>query len=118
MTKYWLAGAAAFALTTGAALAQSTLSDSSTTVTTTTPAPVVNTYNTTKSQKTVDANGTEIDKSQTYSSGAAGTHATANSQTTSPDGTAVSTTHQERTVAPLGDSTTTTNQSTTTTPGR
>ena len=74
MTKFWLAGVTAFALMTSAALAQSTSSDT-TTSTMFTVAPIVGTYSSSKSQKTIDGNGTETDKSQTYTSGSGGTDA-------------------------------------------
>jgi hypothetical protein len=123
MTKYWLSGVATFAMMTGAALAQSqSLSSQSTvtTQTTTVPAPapvVVDTVHTTKTQNTVDGDGVQIDKRQTYTSGRNGTAATDDSQTKGPDGRPLTTTHQERVVTPNGD-TATSNQTTTTLPPR
>jgi hypothetical protein len=121
MTKYWLSGVAAIAMMTGTAWAQSQSLSSETTTstqTTTVPAPpVVNSVHTTKTQDTVNDDGTRIDKRQTYTSGSNGTASTADSQTKGPDGRPVSATHQERVVAPNGDSATS-NQTTTTLPPR
>jgi hypothetical protein len=74
MVRYWLAGAAALALTTSFAAAQSSSSASDTTITTTpgytAPAPAQS-YSETRQQRTFDANGVEttktehVDKSQT-----------------------------------------------------
>ncbi len=76
MTGYWLAGAAAFAMMTGAALAQSANFGA-----TNSPQPTMSTngpagtYSATKTQRTIDGNGVEtdktesFDKSQTYTSG-------------------------------------------------
>jgi hypothetical protein len=113
MMKYWFAGVATFALMTGAALAQSSSSDT-TTSTQSTTVPAVGSYSSTKSQKTIDSNGTETDKSRSYTSGADGTKASSSSLTTTPDGSKLSTSHEERTAGPPTDITTT-NRSTTTT---
>ena len=50
MTKHWLAGAAAFAMMTGVAFAQSSSSDTTTTTqsTTTMPVPLVGSYSSSK----------------------------------------------------------------------
>src|SRR6185437_15125353 len=70
MTKYLLAGAAAFALMSGVAFAQSSISTQSTT--TTNGAPVNEGYSVNKTQKAIDSNGNEINKSRAYESGAGG----------------------------------------------
>jgi len=97
MTKSWLIGAAAFAMMTGAALAQSS---SSSTTTSTTGVPAVGSYGASKSQS-IDSNGTQTDKTQTYSNGIGGTNSSSTTQTTTPY------------VAPYAD--TTTSHTTTTT---
>jgi hypothetical protein len=76
MTSHWFAGATALALMTGSALAQSPALDATNstepTMSTTGPAE---TYDMTKTRRTMDARGVEtdttetFDKSQTYSSG-------------------------------------------------
>jgi hypothetical protein len=120
MTKYWLASAAVVAMMTGTALAQSQSLSSETTVstqTTTVPAPpVVDSIHTTRTQNSIDSNGVETDKSQTYTSGSMGTDATASTTTMGPDGRPLITSKQERTVSPNGDSTAT--SQTTATPPR
>jgi hypothetical protein len=70
MTKTWLAAGAALALMTGGALAQtSTSSTTSTESTTAAPVPVVGAVSASSSQQTMDSNGVETDKTQTYSNG-------------------------------------------------
>ncbi len=120
MKKYFLVGVTAFALTTGAALAQTT----SETVTTTTipaaptvvmPSPAApGTYSTTKSQQTIDSTGTKVEKSQSYTTGVNGTAAATTVQTVAPDGTQRSTSHEEQTVSPRGETTTSRSVTTTT----
>ena len=99
MTKFWLIGLTAFAMMTGAALAQNL--PSNTTTSTTIVAPPVGTFSSTKS-RTIDSNGTQTDKSQTYTSGNGGTSSSTSTQTTTPY------------VAPYADTTTTTRSTTTT----
>jgi hypothetical protein len=76
MVRYWLAGAAALALMTNFAAAQSSSTD--TTIMSRPgypPAPPTQSYSETKSQRTLDANGVEttktehVDKSQTITGG-------------------------------------------------
>jgi hypothetical protein len=71
MTKTWLAAAAALAMMTGGALAQSmtTSSSTSTESTVAAPVPVPGVVSASSSQQTVDSNGVETDKTQTYSNG-------------------------------------------------
>jgi hypothetical protein len=76
--------------------------------------PALGTYNSSKSQKSIDSNGIESDKSQSYTSGPGGTKASSSTLVTAPDGARASSYHEEHTSAPPSD-TTTTNQTTTTT---
>jgi hypothetical protein len=117
MANYLLVGVAAFAMMTGAAFAQSASSDTTTSTQSTTVSPLVGSYSSTKSQKTIDASGAETDKSQTYTSGVNGTTAGSSTQTTAPDGSQLSTSHEERTASPRGDLTTTNHTTTTTKSG-
>ncbi len=121
MTKYWLASVAVAAMMTGSAFAQnqglSSQTTTSTQTTTTPAAPVVDSVHATKTQNSVDSNGVETDKRQTFTSGSNGTSATANSRTTAPDGSPITSTQHERVVMPNGD-TSTSSQSSTTTPAR
>ncbi|MEJ0068857.1 MAG: hypothetical protein WDO24_09165 [Pseudomonadota bacterium] len=94
MTKSWAIGLTAFAMMTGAALAQS-----SSTTTSTTVAPSVGVTSSTKSQST-DSYGTQVDKSQTYSTGNGASTNSSSKTVTSPA------------IAPYSDTTT---RSTTTT---
>lgn len=117
MTRHWLAGAAAFAMMTGVALAQSTSSDTTTSSQSTTTAnspPVTGSYSASKTQKTIDANGAETDKSQTYKNGISGSSATSSTRTKAPDGSNESTYHEERTNSPAADTTTTSKTTTST----
>jgi hypothetical protein len=115
MTRSWLAGVSAFAMMTGIAFAQGTSDTTiSTQTTTSTPAPAVGSFSSSKSQKTIDSTGTEIDKSQSYTSGSKGTDASSSTQTTAPDGSVLSASHLEHTASPGGDTTTTSHTTTTT----
>jgi hypothetical protein len=115
MTRYWLAGAAALALMTGAVFAQGMSSDTKTSTTTTSSstAPAAGSYSSTQTQRSIDSNGDATDKSQTYQSGASGSNASSSSRTTSPDGTQQNTYHEERSSSPSGGSTITKKSSTT-----
>ena len=118
MTKYWCATVALMAVIASPALAQ-TLNSSTTTATetvTTTPPPVVDTR-TTKTEKSVNANGVETDKRQTVTNGPAGSSSSTSVQKTGPDGQPLVAAHHEETVSPSGDKTTS-SQTTTTSPGR
>jgi hypothetical protein len=121
MTKYWLVGVAVATMTTGTALAQAQNPNPSsdttvTTRTTTDPAlPIVDSVHTSKTQNTIDSNGVQTDKRQTFTSGSRGTDATASTKTIGPDGRPLATSNQERIVSPNGD-TTTTDQTTATPP--
>ena len=114
MTKSWLVGLTAFAMMSGVALAQSSTSDvtTSTQTTTTTPVPLIGSYSTTKTQKTIDSDGNQTDKSHTYTSGSNGTTSSTTKKTMTEDGSQTSTSHEEQTANPRGD--TTSNYSTTT----
>jgi hypothetical protein len=101
MTKYWLAGAAAFAMMTSVAFAQGMSSESSTsTQSTTSPVPAVGSYNSSETQHSTDSNGNATDKSKTFHSGMNGSHATSSSTTVSPDGSEQSTYHEHQATAP------------------
>jgi hypothetical protein len=118
MTKHWLAGAAAFAMMTGVALAQSDSSDTRTSTqsnTTTNNPSAPGSYNASKVQKTTDGDGDKTVHSQTYKSNADGTSAASSTRTRTDDGSRESTSHEERTNAPVDDTTTTDKTSTTTT---
>ncbi len=115
MTKFLFASVTAFALMTSATFAQSTTSETtnSTTTTVVPAAPVVESYSTSKTQKIIDSNGTEINKNQSYTTGVNGTSASTSTQTVAPDGSKTSTSHEERRIP--GDSTTSRTTTTTTT---
>jgi len=113
MIRYWLVGPAAFALMTGVALAQITWGTTTSTQSTTTTAPVTGGYSESNTQSSIDSNGTQTDKNQTYKSGPNGTNATAITQTTSQDGSQKSTTREDQNISPTGA--TTTDKTTTTT---
>jgi len=118
MTKYWCATVALMAVIASPALAQ-TLNSSTTTATqttTTTPAPVVD-ARTTKTEKSVNADGVETNKRQVVTTGPAGATSATSTQKIGPDGQPLITTHHEETVSPSGDRTTS-SQTTTTSPGR
>jgi len=70
MIRTWLAAGMALAMMTGVAAAQT--SSSSTTSTQTTspiPAPVYGGSSSSSSQQTIDSNGVQTDKTQTYTNG-------------------------------------------------
>jgi hypothetical protein len=122
MAKLLLTSVAVFAMVTSAAFAQSTSSDTTTSTQSTTttivppPAPVLESYSTNKTQKTIESNGTETDKSQSYTNGVNGNSASSTTRTTAPDGSTLRSTHDERNASPRGDTTTT--HTTTTTTGQ
>jgi hypothetical protein len=116
MTRYLLAGAAAFALMTGAASAQTVYQESTTTVQPTLPpalgpATPEAVYKEKKS-RTIHPDGTESVKRQTESmSSSGGVRATETSRTTTPDG-AETRSQTEAVTSPLGDKTTNTTTTT------
>jgi hypothetical protein len=112
MTKTLLASAAALAMLSGVAFAQ-TDSSVSTQSTTVTPGG----YNSSTTQRSIDANGNALDKSQSYHSGVGGTDSTSNSHSTSMDGSVQSSTHEKQVATPDGSSATY-KKSTTTTIGQ
>jgi hypothetical protein len=99
-------------MTTGVAYAQTVPSDSAptesivsskTTTTSTTPfAPPETTVTSVKTEKTIDANGTETDRHQTYNSTNNATHATSEIQTTGTDGSLKISTHDDATSSSPG----------------
>ena len=121
-----LSSVAALTMIAGAAYAQVPLDNSATTTqtTTTTPAvaPPVSAYSTTQQQKTLNPDGTEVDKASSYSADQNGVKESSSEVTTGPDGSQVSRTQDVRTQAsapvPPPVATTTTTSSTTTTAGQ
>jgi hypothetical protein len=116
MTRYLLAGAAAFALMTGAASAQTVIQESTTTVQPTLPpaaGPAVpeGVYKEKKS-RVIHPDGTESVKRQTQSSSSSGgVRSTESSRTTLPDGSETRS-QEESVTSPLGDKTTNTTTTT------
>lgn len=111
MTGYWLASAAAFAMISGVAFAQGApggTTETQSTTTTTNSAPVIGSYSASRTQKTIDANGNEIKKSETYESGNGGTSARSSVQTNAPDGSSMNTYRREQSSTTTGNTTTTT----------
>jgi len=86
MMKYLLGGAAIVTMTAGLALAQGTNYYGTTVSQTTTNAnpPVAEGYAVSKTQKTVEPDGTVVQKSSSYTTGVNGTEQTVSSQTTAP----------------------------------
>ena len=115
MTKYLLAGIAAFTLTSGVAFAQGTLTDT-TTVTHSSTAPNPDGYKSKKTERIIDSNGVETEKTQTYTNRAGQQSSTATTRQVAPDGSVLNTSHEERTTTPFGETTTTTQTQTTTKP--
>jgi histone deacetylase complex regulatory component SIN3 len=105
MMKSLLAGAAAFAMMTGVALAQGMSSDTSSSTTTSTVMPPVGSFSATKSKKTMDSNGNESEHTRSYSRGSDGVDASSSSRTVTPDGSEMST-HREKSVSPEAGMTT------------
>jgi len=108
MTKQLLAGAAALALLSGAAAAQSTFeSTRTTTVSPAVPAPTES-YSSTKTERTVTPGGAAVETQQSYKSDASGTASTTERQVVRPDGSSATTTRKEWTNAPAPTASTTT----------
>jgi hypothetical protein len=128
MTKYLLASTAALFMTTGAVFAQGVGATTSQTTTTTLPAPMlavpgpltpgplapVPGSNTTKTEHTVEGDGTVVDHTQSYQSGLGGSAAKTTTHVTAPDGSQSNSWREEWTATPQ-TRTTTTRQTTTTT---
>ena len=110
MTGYWLASAAAFAMISGVAFAQDAPGTTTETqsTTTTNSAPVIGNYSASRTQKTIDANGNEIKKSETYESGNGGTSTRSSVQTNAPDGSSMNTYRREQSNTTTGTTPTTT----------
>src|SRR5216684_3433743 len=100
MSRYWLASVSAFVLATGTALAQGLAPGTTTSTQTTTTAPAIGAYSSSKTERTVGSNGTVIEQTQTYRSGIGGTDATTTTRTIAPDGSQQNSWHQEWTGAP------------------
>ena len=131
MTKYLhlIAGATALTLASSAVFAQELNARVTTSQTTTTaPAPVLSIpvpvqpgpdapapgYNTTKTERTIEGNGTVVDRTQSYQSDLAGSAAKTTTQVIGPDGSRSSSWREEWVGTP-STSTTITRQTTTTT---
>jgi hypothetical protein len=114
MKRLLLAGAAAFALMTGVALAQGAPTESSTTTrsTTTSTVPAVGSYKSSETHQGVDHEGNAIHKKKTYHSGASGSTVTSRTRTALPDGSR--TTYREKQTDPYSGSTTEKKTTTTT----
>ena len=125
MTRTMLAGAAAVALLTGSAFAQTTIETSRTTTVAPVAIPVppasipvvppVTGYSTTRTDKTIDATGAQSQTTQTYTSGAGGTASRVDTQVQRSDGSTESSSREQwsgpaavTTVAPSGQVVTTT----------
>jgi hypothetical protein len=72
MIRTWLTAGMALAMMTGVAVAQtSSTTTTSTQTTAPVPAPVYGSSSSSSSQQTIDSNGVQTDKTQTYSNGTA-----------------------------------------------
>jgi hypothetical protein len=99
MTKLWLVGVGAFAIMTGTALAQ----DKSSETTTTTHSADMGSSSATKSRETIDRDGTQTDKSNSYTRDSRGMHMRSDTRTRTPDGAVRSTSHNEEIASPGDD---------------
>jgi hypothetical protein len=110
MTRYWLASAAALALMTTGAFAQSPSFDAtnSTQPTLSTNGPA-GTYDATKTEKAIDARGVETDKTQTFDKSQ--TYTSGNGELSAK--TSIGTTSTTTTTAPPPPVSTTTTTTTT-----
>ncbi len=97
MTKLLLASAAAIALMTGVASAQTTI-ESSRTTTVTPVAPPVESY-TSKTEKSTFG-GASVESKKTYQNGPDGSVATQESKVVRPDGSSEMSSHKEWSTAP------------------
>jgi hypothetical protein len=88
--RYWLAGTAALALMASGAVAQTTIETTRQTtvapVTVLPPAPVVNGYSQTKTERSTDGYGNQSETTQTWSSNSAGTSSRTETQVKRLDG--------------------------------
>jgi hypothetical protein len=89
MSRYWLTSAVAFVMMSGVAMAQSAMPESTTSTqstTTTNSAPLSDSFNATKTKKTIESDGTEIDKSKSYKSDPSGSSTSSSTKVETPDG--------------------------------
>jgi hypothetical protein len=93
MAKQLLACAAALALLSGAAVAQTTFESSRTT--TVAPAAPVDTYSATKSEQSYSAGGAAVESKQSYKSGPMGSSTSSQSKVVNPDGSSEFTSRKE-----------------------
>ena len=117
MIKYSFVAAAAVATFAHVAIAQNTSSETTTSTqsTSTVGTPVTQGYSASKVQKSIDANGTVVEKDRSYQSGPGGVEKKSSATVKSPDGSRESTYHEERSTAPAETTSTTSNTSTTST---
>jgi len=104
MMRHWLAGAAAFAMMTGVALAEDRPSESSTTTrsTTTSTVPSRGNYKSSETRRDNDRDGNATRTERTYRSDARGSTVTSKTRTEIPDGSR--TTYRERETTPYSGS--------------
>jgi hypothetical protein len=97
MTKQLLAGAAALALLSGAAAAQTLETTRTTTVSPAYPAYTApaDSYTTTKTERTYTPSGATVEREQSYQSGVSGTVSSSQSKVVRPDGSSEVTTRKE-----------------------
>jgi hypothetical protein len=105
MTKFWLVGVAAFALMTGAALAQDTSSETTTT-TQSTNGSETGGSSSTQTRQSVDSDGVQTDKSKSYTRDSNGIHARSDTRQVAPDGSERTVSH-EQIASPDGSTSTT-----------
>ena len=89
MSRYWLTSAAAFVMMSGVAMAQSGMPGSTTSTqstTTTNTAPLSDSFSATKTKKTIESDGTEVDKSKSYKSDPSGSSTSSSMKVETPDG--------------------------------
>ncbi len=99
MNKLLMVGAAMFLMATGAAMAQSTTSQTTTTVTPSVPAPPPGTFSESRSQKTIGPDGTQTRSNETtYRDGSGVANDSVSRTTTYPPPPSVTTTRKSTTI--------------------
>jgi hypothetical protein len=86
MMKHWLAGAAAFAMMTGVALAEDRPAEATTTTRSTTTVPAVESHKWSETHRGTDRDGYATRSKRTYHSNAHGSTVTSRIRTVMPDG--------------------------------
>jgi hypothetical protein len=119
MKTFAIAAVSVLALSTAGAMAQTTHTETDTTVQSTTDPTADNSANApvykSHRSKTVRQDGTERERSSTYSRSGEGVRSSSFERTKNPDGSETSTSHQDSTM-PDANSTTTSSTTTTQTP--